>query len=111
MSYGYREESLASRLFGVLAHLSSFFAPFLVPIVMLLVFRDPFVRHHAKQSLAFHLLCGVLTLIGWILVIVLIGFVWLWVLGIVYAVCAILGAVRALDGRSFRYPVSGWFIR
>src|SRR5215472_12614903 len=43
-----------------LAHLSSFFAPLVVPLIIWLVVRDsmPYAARQAKQALFFHLIMG-----------------------------------------------------
>jgi hypothetical protein len=64
----------------------------------------PFVAEQAKESLNFQitvLLLGVLFL-G--LALVLIGFVFLWILGLVNVVLVIIAAVQVSDGKPYRYP-------
>lgn len=69
--------ALLERLLAGGAHLSSFVAPFLAPLLLWLVLRWwlPFVAQHAKQALVAHLLTlltiGVLSLLA--LVVFLLG--------------------------------------
>lgn len=43
------------RVLASLSYFSIFFAPFLFPIILYLIVKDEFIRHHAKRALLSHL--------------------------------------------------------
>lgn len=121
-----------------LAHLSSFFAPVLVPLLIWLAVRDslPYAARQAKQALCFHL---VMAACGLVVSLVLVeSFVstlyatvsvaltsdtapapsppaWLvalitfvFILGLTGQALSLYGAVQAFGGKDFRYPGLGW---
>lgn len=104
--------STESKVLAVLSHVSYFFLPIIIPVIVLLVKQDdPFVKHHAKQSLIFHAAIVVATIIAWILCVILIGFLLLpiiWIVGLVYTIIAI---IRAVDNEYYRYPVAGNWVK
>jgi len=66
----------------------------------------PFVAAQAKEALNFQITVWLLGLIFALLAIVLIGFVLLWILGVVNLVLVIIAAIRVSDGAPYRYPIS-----
>lgn len=64
----------------------------------------PFVAEQAKESLNFQITVFLLGLLFLLLALVLIGFLLLWILGLVNLVLVIIAAVRVNDGRPYRYP-------
>ena len=64
----------------------------------------PFVAEQAKESLNFQITVLLLGLAFLVLALVLIGFVLLWILGLVNLVLVIIAAVQVSDGKPFRYP-------
>ena len=66
----------------------------------------PFVAAQAKEALNFQITVWLLGLIFVLLAIVLIGFVLLWILGVVNLVLVIIAAIRVSDGAPYRYPIS-----
>jgi hypothetical protein len=64
----------------------------------------PFVAEQAKESLNFQITVFLLGLLFLGLALVFIGFVLLWVLGLVNLVLVIIGAVQVSDGKPYRYP-------
>jgi uncharacterized protein len=97
----------------VLALISLGTLGFLTPLIVWLVFRDrsAFVGDQAKESLNFQITLLIAYVIGWVLAIVLIGFVILfaaWVLSIVFG---ILAAVAVNRHEAYRYPINIRFIK
>ena len=120
------------------AHLSSFFAPLVVPLVIWLVVRDsmPYAAYQAKQAFFYHLAMAVLGLVGvFVLFLSLVSTLfatasqavtsetatsttpsaWLFaiftfaiIIGLTGQVLSIYGAVQAFQGKDFRYPLLGW---
>ena len=109
--------AMAAHLCGLLWVLGSgglIFLPFgglalftiLGPLIILLAKGQamPFVASQAKESLNFQITVWLLGLLFALLAIVLIGFVFLWILGVVELVLVIIAAIRVSDGTPYRYP-------
>ncbi|HEY3756198.1 MAG TPA: DUF4870 domain-containing protein [Opitutaceae bacterium] len=105
------------RLWSVLCHLSFFFGvgvlAFVLPLVLYLVMKrdSPFITHHAREALNFHLsllLYGIICIPLCIIVIGAIGYV---VIGLIGLICAIVAAVRASQGVYYEYPMTIRFVR
>jgi uncharacterized protein len=112
-----RNWAMAAHLCGLLWLFGSgglMFAPFGVfglaaVIVPFIIWRTkgkdmPFVAEQARESLNFQLTVLMLGLIGVLLMLVLIGFLMIWVLGVVNIVLVIIAAVTVSDGKPYRYP-------
>jgi uncharacterized Tic20 family protein len=97
-----------SRSMAMLAHLLAIFTGFIGPLVIYLTKgqTDPFVRHHAAESLNFQITVVIAAFVSLILFIVLIGIIMLPVVIIGALVLEIVGAVRANAGEWWRYPVN-----
>ncbi len=121
-----------------IAHLSSFFAPLLVPLIIWLVTRDsmPYASRQGKQAFFFHLLISALGLV--VAFVLFFSFVttlfaatsqaitsetapstgfpaWFFalltfaiIIGLSGQVLSIYGAVQAFQGKDFSYPLLGW---
>jgi uncharacterized Tic20 family protein len=109
--------AMAAHLCGLLWLLGSgglLFLPFgalalftiLGPLIILLAKGDsmPFVASQAKESLNFQITVWLLGLLFALLALLLIGFVFLWILGVVNLVLVIIAAIRVSDGAPYRYP-------
>jgi uncharacterized Tic20 family protein len=64
----------------------------------------PFVAEQAKESLNFQITVFLLGLVFALLALVLIGFVLLWLLGVVNLVLVIIAAIQTSSGKPYRYP-------
>ncbi len=109
--------SPTERNWAVGAHLSGFVAAwfalgFLGPLAVLLVQGDnsPFVRRHAMEALNFNLSILIYAIVSAALVIVVIGIVLLPIVGVIYLVSSIRGAIAASRGEDYRYPVTIRFV-
>ncbi len=121
-----------------IAHLSSFFAPLVVPLIIWLVTRDsmPYASRQGKQAFFFHLLISALGLV--VAFVLFFSFVttlfaatsqaitsetapstgfpaWFFalltfaiIIGLSGQVLSIYGAVQAFQGKDFSYPLLGW---
>ncbi|WP_164735394.1 DUF4870 domain-containing protein [Pseudoflavitalea rhizosphaerae] len=78
----------------------------LAPLVIYLVKRNEgsFVEFHARESLNFQITILLAYIISAILIIVLVGLLFLWVLPVVNIVLVIVATIRASEGRYYRYP-------
>src|SRR6185312_13976060 len=94
------------RNWGMFAHLSGLLAfvsgigGIIGPLVIYLLKKDemPFVRDQAREALNFQITMFIAFLISWVLVIVLIGFVLLFALGIIDLIFCIVAAIKASEG-------------
>jgi len=99
----------SDRILAVLCHISMFFGlPFLLPLIVFLVKRESgsWVSEHAKEALNFHLTLFLYGIVCFVLFFFLIGIPLAVVLGIFAAVCAIIAAIRAVEGGFYRYPIT-----
>jgi uncharacterized protein len=64
----------------------------------------PFVAEQAKESLNFQITVLLLGLLFAILMLALIGFVLLWILGIVNLILVVIAAIQVSGGKPYRYP-------
>jgi uncharacterized Tic20 family protein len=138
--YGYAPPPTASTSDNVLAglaHLSVFFAPIILPLVVWLAMRNssPYASRQGKQAFFFHLFFTALTFVTFILLYVgffsfviastsdsgtpdlggfspfllIIGFyAVIGILSLVEIILSIIGAVQAFQGKPFHYPLLGW---
>jgi len=90
---------------AILTHVLTFAFPILAPLIIYLVKKDEssFVAYHAKESLNFQISLMIICIL---LLISIIGILLLWFVGILALVLVIVAAVRAADGRLYRYPFS-----
>ena len=86
---------------------------FIGPLIIWLVKKDtmPFVDDQAKEALNFNITVAIaviaLSVIGTILLIVLVGFVFFFLafaVGIYWLVMTIIAAMKANEGVAYRYP-------
>jgi uncharacterized protein len=113
-----------SRTWAMVAHVSALAAAFVAlaflgPLVVYLVKRDedPFVRAHAAEALNFQLSCLLYGVVGGILLIITIVFIFglllipvAILLALAWLVLTIVGGVKAAQGESFRYPLTIRFV-
>jgi uncharacterized Tic20 family protein len=105
------------RLWSVLCHLSYFFGlallSFLFPMTVYLVMRtdSPYVTHHAKEALNFHLSLLVYAICCIPLCFLVVGIPLLVAIGVAGIVCSIVAAVKASDGVYYQYPMAIRFVR
>jgi uncharacterized Tic20 family protein len=97
-----------ARTMAMLCHLLAIFFGFLAPLIIYLVNgqKDPFVRHHAAESLNFQITVAIALFVSAILILVLIGLLLFPVIWIGAVVFEIIGAVRANKGEWWRYPIN-----
>lgn len=98
------------RLLAAAIYAISFFAPILGPLVIWLLKRNEssFIDYHGKEYFNFMISYFIYTIASGILTIILIGFIGLWVLGILAVVFTIIAAIKAYEGYTYRIP---WIIR
>lgn len=108
------EPTKDERTWALLAHLSAlagFVIPFgnlLGPLVVWQVKKSemPFVDDQGKEALNFQITVSIAVIICFVLMLVLIGALLLFVVGIAALALAVIAALKANDGEYYRYPVS-----
>ncbi len=109
-----------TRMWGMLCHLSALcgyigipFGNIVGPLVIWLIKRDesPFIDAHGKEALNFQISMTIYAIIAGILVLAVIGILLLPALIIAGLVFTIIAAVRANDGKSYRYPLTIRFLK
>ncbi|WP_081755790.1 DUF4870 domain-containing protein [Paucisalibacillus sp. EB02] len=101
------------RLFAMLLYVLSFPLPVLGPLLIWLLKRDnsDFVDFHGKEYFNFIISFTIYSIVSSILMIILIGFVLIFVVGVAALVLTILAAVKAFQGEAFRMPLVIRFIQ
>ena len=90
---------------AMLAHLLGFVGGFIPSLIIWQVKKEvPFVAQEAKEALNFQITVWLLGMIFAVLALVLIGIVFLWILGLVNLVLVVIAAIRVHDGKPYRYP-------
>ncbi|GEB31114.1 putative Tic20 family protein [Brevibacillus sp. 1238] len=107
------------RMWAMIVHLSAlagFLIPFgnvLGPLVIWLVKREEgeFFQEHGKEALNFGISITIYAAISGLLLIVFIGAILLTALFIFWIVFVVIAAVRANEGKSYRYPLTLRFVK
>lgn len=96
-------------MFCHLATMSGFVIPFfsiIGPLVIWLIKRDEseYVNYHGKEVLNFQITIAIAMFVSIILMVVVIGFVTAFIVGIFWFVMSIVGGVKASSGEYYEYP-------
>ena len=106
---------------AIIMHVMPFFGLVLIgPFIIWLIKKDesPYLRTQGANLLNFQLTTLlyafisavlILVLVG-VLMLVLVGVLMLWLLGIYYFILSIVGLVKAVDGKTYRFPLSIGFL-
>ncbi len=103
----------------MLMHLSQFvgyifpLAGFILPIIMWTSFKDKnnTINEHGKNILNWMISVSIYSVIAIILVFLFIGFPLIIALGICSFLFTVLGALRASEGKIYKYPISIQFFK
>ncbi|MEM9445486.1 MAG: DUF4870 domain-containing protein [Verrucomicrobiota bacterium] len=92
-----------------LATLAGLIIPFgnlIGPLVVWLLKKQemPFVEDQGKEVLNFQITISIALVISAILTVVAIGFLLLPIVGLISIIFTIIGAIKANEGHSYRYP-------
>ncbi|WP_026908691.1 DUF4870 domain-containing protein [Paucisalibacillus globulus] len=101
------------RLFAMLLYVLSLPFPVLGPLLIWLLRREhsEFVDFHGKEYFNFIISFTIYSIVSSILMIVLIGFILIFVVGVAALVLTIIAAVKAYQGEAFRIPLVIRFIK
>ena len=115
-----RDPEKDSRMWGMFCHLAAFvgllgvpLGCILGPLVVWLIKKEdyPFVDQQGKESINFQISMTIYMFVSAVLIIVIIGFLLLAALIILDVVMVILAAIKANEGKSFRYPLTIRFLK
>lgn len=104
-----------ARKWGMICHLSALIGilgngiGFLLgPLVVWLIKREdhPFIDEQGKEAVNFQITMFLALLVSALLALVLIGFLFMIIIAFLMIIFPIIGAIRASDGKNYRYPVS-----
>ena len=100
------------RNMAMLAHLSCLLLSLLGPLVILLVNKDgsPFVEAHAREAINFQINLLILTVVGAVLTVVLVGMCILVAAGLLAVIMPIIAGLQAHGGQTYRYPYTIRFL-
>lgn len=94
------------RLLATGIYVISFFTVFIGPLIIWLLKRNDsaFIDYHGKEYFNFIITYAIYGVISAILMLVLIGVLLLWVVGVLTVVFTIVGAIKAYQGEEYRIP-------
>lgn len=98
---------------GILMHVLSLFGFSLIgPLIVWLIKKDEssFIRAQGAELLNFQLTMLIFAFVGLVLCLVVIGFFLLAALAVFTFVMTIIGLVKAIDGKIYKFPVAFKFI-
>jgi len=103
-----RAASSDDTLWAVLSHVSFFVIGLIGPLVVMLTKgnESAYVRNQAVEALNFHIAVAIASVVSFLLVFVLIGFLLLPAVLIGAAVLTVMAAIAASRGEAYRYPVN-----
>ncbi|RYY73379.1 MAG: DUF4870 domain-containing protein [Gammaproteobacteria bacterium] len=94
-----------SKNIALLMWLGTIFFSFIPALVIYLIkTEDRYLADQSKEALNWSITVFIATVVGWVLCIILIGFLVLFAVGILNIVFCILGVLATSDGKMFRAP-------
>jgi hypothetical protein len=108
-----------ARMWAMLAHLSALPGSFFVigsivaPLAIWQIQKDKsaFVDYHGKEAVNFQITMALAAAVSFLLMVILIGFVLIWLVGAVWLIFTIIAGIKANNGEYYRYPVTIRFIK
>jgi uncharacterized protein len=93
---------------GMLSHLLAIIFPILAPLIIYLVKKDEsdFVKKNAAESLNFQITSIIVWIVGFITMIILVGFLILALWGLVSLILIVVATIRSSEGKIYRYPIN-----
>jgi uncharacterized Tic20 family protein len=90
---------------ALLAHVLTFAAGFIAPLIVYLVKKDEsaYVTAHAKESLNFQITVLIAVIVCFISII---GIAFVWIVGILDLIFVIIATIKASEGKLYKYPAT-----
>lgn len=100
------------KLWATLVHVGGIFFNFIPALIGYLVLKDrgPFVRAHTATALNFQLTMLIAEIVGYVLMVVLVGFVIVPAVYILRLIFSIIAAIKANQGQWYSYPLAIKFV-
>jgi len=95
----------------ILTHILGLITGFLGPLIIFLATKNKETKKHAKIVLNWQFSLLIYMTISLILMLFLIGFLFTFILSIMNIVFSITGAVKASEGKLWKYPMSIKFFK
>jgi len=95
----------------ILTHILGFLSGFLGPLIILLISKEKNVKKHAKVVLNWQFSFLIYVIISMILLLIFLGFLLIPILGLLNTIFSIIGAVKASEGKLWKYPLSIRFFK
>ncbi|MDL9979417.1 DUF4870 domain-containing protein [Microbacterium sp. ASV49] len=101
------------KLWAILIQVGGLLFGFIPALIGYLVLKDrgPFIRSYSATALNFQLTLLIAYVVGWVLSVVVIGFIILAAVWVVNIVFSIIAAVKANNGEWYTYPMSIPFVK
>jgi uncharacterized Tic20 family protein len=94
-------------LIALLTHIGGIFFGLIPSLVVYLAMKDsPFVRDSAREALNWQITVTIAMVVSFILIFVVIGFLFVWIVAIANVVLCIIAAVKASSHEVYRYPMT-----
>jgi uncharacterized Tic20 family protein len=102
------ERSQDDAVFAILGHLGSWIVGFFAPLLIFVLKgkESRFLRHHSIEALNFQISITIYAIASGILMLLLIGFLLIFVVGAIAIILPILATVAANKGEYYRYPLT-----
>jgi len=93
---------------AILAHILTIISSFIAPLIIYLIKKDDsaYVAEHAKESLNFQITMFILYIISVVLMLLLIGFLLIWLLSIANIILVIIATIKASENKMYLYPIN-----
>lgn len=100
-------------LMNMLPHLLGLLTNWIGPLIMFLVLRNEKSNalENAKHALNFQISLMIYMAISFALIIILIGFVLIWALGLFALIVGIIAIIRSYQGEVYTYPLEIKFLK
>ncbi len=96
---------------ATLTHLLGFFTGFIGPLIVYFATKDDYTRSNAKTALNWQISLLIYGIVAFVLIFILIGILFVFVLSLINIIFCIMAAVKASNGEIWKYPLSIRFLK
>lgn len=101
-----RPETEGDRTFAAITHILGFLTWVIGPLLVLVATDDEFVKENARNALNWQLMVAVYMLVSFVLLFVLVGLVFVFIVPLVNVAFCVIAAIKATEGEAWRYPLT-----